>query len=250
MELLLNLYLGHLLGDFVLQPGVLVAAKRRGLTGLLVHVAIIGTVTAVLLWTELADIWNIVLLAVAAHLLIEVVTIRLRSGEGASGLSVFIIDQALHIASLVVLVWFAAPLTDIDGVRTLGVDLSVSHTALACGFVFVTFTGSILVFEVANAFGPLSRRREILPFDLERVAGMVERGGALLAAALLPGLLGNASPYVPLAIVVVAFLPRTLYSLTQTPEDKAYQMLAAATGLLVCSATLAFVAGVTLLTTG
>lgn len=33
MTLVLDLLLGHLLGDFLLQPGWLVSAKRQGLSG-------------------------------------------------------------------------------------------------------------------------------------------------------------------------------------------------------------------------
>ena len=111
MELLLNLYLGHLTGDFVLQPGVLVAAKRKGLAGLLIHVGIIGLTTTAILSYDIAALWNLVLLATAAHLLIEVITIRLRQGR-LSGLSVFVIDQGLHMLSLVVLVLVASPVAD------------------------------------------------------------------------------------------------------------------------------------------
>lgn len=249
MELLLNLYLGHLLGDFVLQPGVLVAAKRKGLPGLLTHVGIIGAVTAAILWADLAALWNIVLLAVAAHLLIEVITIRLRLSGRASGLSVFLIDQGLHSLSLVLLVWLASPLADVEHVRTLGMDVSPSWVALACSFVAVTFLGSIFVFEVVNAFGPRSKQRDILPYDAGRIVGMVERGGSLLAATLLPASLGIVDPLAPVAFLVFAFIPRALYSLSQPAEDRAYQMLLAAAGLCICALSLAFVAGVTLLTT-
>lgn len=247
MALLLNLYLGHLLGDFVLQPGVLVTAKRRGLPGLLTHVGIIGAMTAVILWADLSTLWSAVLLAIAAHLLIEVITIRLRSSDRPSGFSVFLIDQGLHVLSLVILVWLASPIVNVEQVRTFGMNVSATWIALACGLVGVTFLGSILVFEVVNAFGPVSRRREILPYDAERVLGMIERGGALLAATLLPGSLGLVSPLVPVALLVVAFVPRILYSTTQPAENKAYQMMFAAAGLCICAVALGSIACVALL---
>ncbi len=249
MELLLNLYLGHLLGDFVFQPGILVAAKRKGLPGLLTHVGIIGAVTAAILWADISALWNIVSLAVAAHLFIEVVTIRLRTSGRASGLSVFLIDQGLHVVSLVVLVWLATPISDVEQVRTFGMDVPASWVALACGLVAVTFLGSILVFEVINAFGPISRQRTILPYDAERIIGMLERGAALLAATMIPAVVGTSEPFVPVALLVIAFIPRTIYSLSQPAENRAYHMLFAATGLCLCALAFAFIAGATLLTT-
>lgn len=249
MELLLNLYLGHLLGDFVLQPGSLVAAKRRGLPGLFIHVGIIGATTTLILWTDLPALWNIVLLAMAAHLLIEVITIRLRSCRFTSGLSVFVMDQGLHILSLVILIWVATPLIDVDSIQTFGLNLGTAWVALACALIGVTFMGSILVFEVTNAFGPRSKQRVILPYDRERIIGMIERAAALLLATLLPPATGSSSALLPMVLLVIAFIPRTLYSLTLPAEEKAYQMLFAATGLCICALALAFIAGVTLLTT-
>lgn len=248
MALLLNLYLGHLMGDFVLQPGRLVAAKREGLLGLLIHVGVIGAGTAVILFADLAAVWNLVLLATAAHLAIEVITIKARNSGALSGLSVFIIDQGMHIVSLIALVWIAAPAANVEEIGTLGMQPDASLVALACGLIGVTFMGSILVFEFANTFGPLSHRRTILPYDAERVIGMLERGGALTAAVLAPAVLGVTHPLVPPAILVAFFVPRVIYALGRPLEERAYQMLFATTGLAVTSVGLAFVAATTLLT--
>jgi Protein of unknown function (DUF3307) len=45
MALFLDLLLGHMLGDFLLQPGKLVAAKRDGWRGLLLHTFVVGFAT-------------------------------------------------------------------------------------------------------------------------------------------------------------------------------------------------------------
>lgn len=248
MALLLNLYLGHLLGDFVLQPGRLVAAKRNGLTGLLAHVGIIGGVTTAILFADLDALWNLVLLASAAHLAIEVITIRARNSGTLSGLSVFVIDQGMHVFSLVALVWIASPAADVEHVRTFGAMIDTPVIALACGLIGATFMGSIIVFEFANAFGPESYRRTILPYDSGRIVGMLERGGALVAAVLGPAALGISHPLLPPAILLGFLLPRVLYALRQPLEARAYQMLIASAGLLTTATSLAFVAGVTLLT--
>ncbi len=223
MELLLGLYLGHLMGDFVLQPGKLVAAKRGGVAGLLIHDAVIGVCTAAVLYPHLGIYWSIVILAMAAHLSIEVVTLRIREIRRMSGLGVFIIDQGLHALSLVTLVWAAAYWTAIEDIRPFGLDLDVNGLATATATIATAFLGSILVHETANLSGPAVRRRDILPLDLPRVAGMAERATAYLLATLLtPGLM------------LLPFIPRLLVSLRSSAEDRKYHALAAGTGLALC----------------
>lgn len=235
MALLLELYLGHLLGDFVLQPGWLVAAKRDRVGGLLLHVALIGICTAVILGELVLQLWNIVLLAMAAHLAIEVVTIRIRATSRISGLSVFLIDQGLHVVSLVVLVWLASQLMDIETATAFGVRASVPALALACATVAAAFMGAIVCHETTNVFGPESRRRLLLPFDWARVYGMLERATALFAAV-----------FVNPALVVVPFIPRFVYLWRRSADDKAYHMIIAATGLIIAAMGWVFVALITL----
>ncbi|MDZ4063830.1 MAG: DUF3307 domain-containing protein, partial [Coriobacteriia bacterium] len=182
MTLLLNLYLGHLLGDFVFQPGRLVAAKRKGAYGLLAHASIIGVSTSAILFADLGTLWYVIALAMGAHTLIEIITIRARASTRLSGLSIFLIDQALHILSLVVLVLFATASVTIDAVTTLGMTVDPAWIALACAAILVTFMGSIVVFEVSNTFGPNTWNLEILPYDTARIVGMIERGTALMLA--------------------------------------------------------------------
>lgn len=223
MTLLLNLYLGHLLGDFVFQPGWLVAAKRDRASGLILHVLIIGVCTAILLSGRIADLLGMVALAMAAHLAIEVITIRLRTSDTLSALSVFVVDQGLHLTSLVALVWAASRLGDIEHVRTLGLDVGPAVLALACAGLGVTFMGAIVVHEVGNSFGPETQRRTILPYDAPRIYGMAERGAALALAVLVHP-----------ALVLAPFIPRALYMLRLQPDARTMHALAAFVGLLVC----------------
>lgn len=235
VALLLDLYLGHLLGDFVLQPGWLVAAKRDSLRGLLLHVGIIGACTAAILCAQLSTLWNLVLLAMAAHIAIEVITIRIRAFEKVSGLSVFLVDQGLHITSLVILVAAASRTVDVDSSLTFGYTVGAPVLALLCAVVATAFMGSIVVHEVENVFGPESRRRLILPYDIVRVYGMLERAAALLAAV-----------YLGPAWALLAFVPRAVYLTRVSPDDRTYHALALATGLLMALAGWLFVAIATL----
>ncbi len=226
MELLLALYLGHLVGDFALQPGWLVTAKRNGWRGLAAHVTIIGLCTVIIVIAQIQYLWGVVILSMAAHLVIEMVTIRLRSRITAlSGISVLAIDQGLHVLSLVGIVWIAENLLPPVELVPFGLpQLTAWHLLSLCALAVVTLMGAIIVHEVGNAFGPTSCRREILPFDSWRVAGMIERGAALV-------LVVAANP----AWLAVPFLPRIAYAFWREGDERACHMLAALTGLVICS---------------
>lgn len=238
MALLLELYLGHLLGDFVFQPGWLVATKRDKVWGLLLHVAVIGLATALILGSLTLEVWNLILLAMAAHLGIEVVTVRIRAASRISGLSVFLIDQGLHVLSLVGLVWVGSRFVDISATSGLAASAGVPRLALACATVAVAFMGAIVVHETTNSIGPESRRRVLLPFDAARVYGMVERTSALWLAVLV-------NP----ALMPLPFLLRIIYAWRRSPDDRTYHMLVATAGLVMTAMGWVFVALLTLTST-
>ncbi|MBE0476661.1 MAG: DUF3307 domain-containing protein [Coriobacteriia bacterium] len=230
MVLYLNMFLGHVLGDFVLQPGRLVMAKRNRLAGLLGHVAVVAACTAAVLVSDLASLWRVVAYVAAAHLLIEVVTIHARRGRAARGLFVFGLDQALHLASLVPPVLMLGTEVSVKP-ATFGYQLDVARLAAVTAMATVVFFGSILVFEASETAE--ARDEPLLPLDAARLLGMVERGTSL-GAALLAG---------P-ALLALPFLPRTLAALRLQPRDRLRQVTIAVSGLLLCAAAYAFVAAV------
>ena len=183
MVLMLNVCLGHLLGDFLLQPGWLVVAKRRGLGGLLIHSLVIMACTALVLIADLRWVWAVVLLAGAAHLCIEIVTITVRQRLHLAGAAVFVLDQLLHFGSLALIVTTAGAGIWRTATHTFTLHLAPTYAASLDGLLFVTVLGSILVFEIDKAVG--FEDRTVLPYDLARFLGMAERGASLLAAVAL-----------------------------------------------------------------
>ena len=235
MSLFLNLLLGHLLGDFVLQPGRLVVAKRNGVGGLAVHIGLVAASTSGVLWAQLGRFWLAVLLAAAVHAVVELVTIAARFRTESRGLFVFVLDQVLHALTLAAIAMWLAP--GRQSVATFGVQLPNARLAAAVGILCVTFLGSILAFETANSIVPLpGGRQPILGLDLPRVAGMLERGSALVVALTLHPLLG-----------LVPFVPRLLYASRLPARRRARQMLEASAGLALCAITYALIAVIALL---
>ncbi len=238
MELFLNLFIGHLLADYPLQPGRLVAAKREALPPLLVHTALVGAASALVLWDRAVQLWPIVVLAMGAHFAIEKLTVSLRVNSGTRGLFVFAFDQILHVLSIAGLTWFVAGWSLRPQAQILWLEVDVSVNALVAAFLTATFFGSILVFETTNAIlGEPGEDSSILAYDLPRVLGIVERAGALALAV-----------WVSPAAAVVAFAPRVGVLMTRPPERRAGLLIGGVSGLALCLACYAGYAAVVAIT--
>jgi hypothetical protein len=229
VALFLALFLGHLLGDFVFQPGRLVVAKRHGARGMLLHTGIVTVCTALVLLGQISRFWPAAVIAALAHLGIEHLSVRARHIREASGLALFLLDQALHIVSLAII----AALMGSASEPMLGTwGTSNALLAAACGVVAVAFLGSILAFEVrVVAMGDDAPPEPILRLDLQRAYGFAERAGALLV--------GLVSPMPGLAVLL--FLPRTAYALSLPPAQRIRQMTDVAVGLILCIVAWAFI---------
>lgn len=223
MSLFLSLYLGHILGDFVLQPGKLVVAKRTRFAGVVLHTAIVLASTAAAGAAALPRTWPAVLLAGVAHFGVEHLSVRARRVSGASNLSVFLLDQGIHIVSLALIALCCGREA---GPPVLGLWPSTLDTlALVCGVATVAFMGSILVFEIEVSDSAASLEGEpLLGMDVPRIYGMLERGAALTGALLLP---------VP-ALGILAFAPRLVYAFFATPARRKHHLVAAVAGFGLC----------------
>jgi hypothetical protein len=240
MALFLNLYLGHLLGDFLFQPGRLVIAKRDGIPGLIVHTLIIGAATAAVLFATIRSDWPAIVLATGLHLVIERLTILTYLKTPTRGLFTLLFDQTMHALCIAVVVWIAGGWQLDSGATTFGLHVPVSRLAAIDGLLTVMLFGSILVFETANALrGGAESKGRILRLDAARVGGMLERGASYSAAVI----------WHP-AAAVLAFIPRLAYAVTRPRGQRSEHVLQAATGLALCAAVYAGVAVVTYLTRG
>lgn len=222
VALFLALFLGHLLGDFVFQPGRLVVAKRQGHRGMLLHTGIITACTAFMVLGQISRTWPAVVAVALAHLGIEHLSVRARRIRQASGLALFLLDQALHIVSLAII----AAVVDGGGEPSLVLwASSIALMATLCGVATVAFLGSILAFEVRVAtMGDAAPPEPILKLDLLRIYGFAERAGALLVSLVSP------SP----ALGLLLFVPRAAYALALRGERRTRQLTEAAVGLTLC----------------
>jgi hypothetical protein len=101
MLVMLRLLLAHMLGDFVAQPRVLVAMKRKGWRGIIIHSAIVTAFTAALAWEQFPQWWAWTLLLGLSHAFIEHFrTFYVKDGS-RGGLYYFLLDQAAHLGVIV-----------------------------------------------------------------------------------------------------------------------------------------------------
>lgn len=108
LSFFLNLMLGHLIGDFVLQPYWLVMAKRNGWPGLLIHVGVVTFVTAILVWASIPVWWVWVIILYLGHLFIDQFrTFVFTDNTNGKGLLLLVLDQLAHIALIALLAWAA-----------------------------------------------------------------------------------------------------------------------------------------------
>lgn len=108
LSFFLNLMLGHLIGDFVLQPYWLVMAKRNGWPGLLIHVGVVTFVTAILVWASIPIWWVWVIILYLGHLFIDQFrTFVFTDNTNGKGLLLLVLDQLAHIALIALLAWAA-----------------------------------------------------------------------------------------------------------------------------------------------
>ena len=97
LETLVALVLAHALADFVLPPSRMVREKGAGQWGSLwAHAGVVGVTTAVLIGASSATAFVAVLVVTGTHLLID-----WGKSHFDRNVSTFLIDQAIHLATLI-----------------------------------------------------------------------------------------------------------------------------------------------------
>ncbi|MFD2966175.1 DUF3307 domain-containing protein [Sphingobacterium bambusae] len=104
--LFLKLLLAHLIGDFVLQPSNWVDKRKEHVRYLFFHVAVHIVLLGLLFLPELSEKWPIVVLVSATHLLIDSLKIYMERKWPLKPFQVFVVDQTLHVLSLLLAVVF------------------------------------------------------------------------------------------------------------------------------------------------
>lgn len=105
LMLFLKLLLAHILGDFVLQSNFLVEKRKQNVMYLLLHVIIHAAVLCLLFANELPQYYILLSFIVVSHLAIDSLKIWVEKKWNCNPTVLFVLDQALHLAILVAVVF-------------------------------------------------------------------------------------------------------------------------------------------------
>ena len=144
LAMVLAMYLSHLIADYVLQWDRLALWKSRQYKGVVVHGLIVLAVTWACALPFDAGWWPWVLFIWLTHTAVD--AIRLRLGKAFPALTLFVLDQAVHLSlitfALVESGYLAAPARLADLAPALLTDRLL---VFAIGLVFVTAPAWVLV---------------------------------------------------------------------------------------------------------
>lgn len=210
LSFFLKLLLGHIVGDFALQPYWLVLAKRKGWIGLAIHVGVVTFVTAILVWGTIPNWWVWMIVLFLGHLFIDQFrTFVFTDNTKGKGLLLLTLDQLVHVLLIAIIAWAATGWTYGDLTLLLTLDAPNQYRLMAylIGLAALISTAPVLEAEVTVAIWA-AQGQEIghtLRIDTsDRVLGSIERIGAMLL--ILAGY-GLVAPFV--------FLPRLGFMIYQ-----------------------------------
>jgi len=185
MSVMLRLLLAHMLGDFVVQPLVLVAMKRKGWRGIIIHSAIVTAFTAALAWGQFPHWWAWTLLLGLSHAFIEHFrTFYVKDGN-RRGLYYFLLDQAAHLGVIVFIAavsvhWRPVELASLSN-GTASVESQLMFYLIA--LIFLVWSVPILEAEmVATLIGcneDIVGGKSVRIRSVDRLLGALERLAAV-----------------------------------------------------------------------
>lgn len=208
LSFFLRMLLGHLAGDFILQPYKIAVAKRAGWRGLLLHVSIVTVTTGVAIYRATPHwyFWVVVLFGV--HLFIDQFrTFIFTDNSNGKSLYLFILDQIAHFISIMVISWWAVGWRFSNLSTIYNRTLSSSDTTLLFACLFIIAVWVIPILEVELATAVMSKKtpnsKDLVPVRRsDRVLGSVERLVTIGLIILSQGI------FIPLV-----FLPRLYWLL-------------------------------------
>lgn len=203
LSFFLILTLGHVIGDFLLQPYWLVLAKRTGWPGLLIHVGVVTFVTIILAWNSIPNWWVWMIVLFIGHLFIDQFrTFIFTDNSKGKGLLLLTLDQLAHLVLISLIAWAATGWTFSDLALLYTSETLNQYRMMAYLIGLGTVLGVAPVLEAEVAVAILATQGTEIKHTVaiessDRILGGLERVVATLLILLGYGLL-----------VPLVFLPR------------------------------------------
>jgi hypothetical protein len=229
LSFFLRLMLGHMIGDFFLQPYWLVLAKRKGWMGLFIHVGVVTFITALFLWSSIPNWWVWVIVLYIGHLFIDQFrTFIFTDNSKGKGLLLLLLDQLAHVLLIALIAWLATgwTISDLAPLITNGANQGRLMVYLICLAIAIS-VAPVLEAETTVAvlamLGTEITHTVKIEFS-DRLLGAIER---ILAIAIL--LLGYG------LLIPLLFIPRLTYMIRegQLKTDKVGVITKVATSLVI-----------------
>lgn len=199
MELFLRLLLAHMLGDFVFQSAGLVALKRQGFKGILIHIGVVAFWTFALTWNYPIKGWAIAFLLSALHFASDWARYYWRARTPLEELASFLGDQLLHIGLILgTMAAFGVPISweELKNPASLAIPLRLILAFIL--FVILVWVVPLLEKMVVEISPACSHSRRFIKVEpTQRFVGAVERVLAIM-------LFVKVNPF----IAFLAFIPR------------------------------------------
>ena len=228
IDFFVRLMIGHLVGDFVLQPLWLAIAKRQGWRGLILHVTVITVTTAILSYSAVSSWLKWMLVLFVIHLFIDQFrTFVFTNNDKGRGLLLLLLDQIAHIISLIFIAHWAtdAPISDLSAIFTQPLSTENQLFFIFAMIIISFWVMPIVEIEtfVANISFQGNADKKITPIGLsDRIMGGMER---ILGLALFSLGYGILAP--------LFFLPRLIWlTKIDTPNKNIALISKVATSLI------------------
>lgn len=183
----LLLTLGHLIGDFTLQPFWLVLAKRRGWLGLFIHVGVVTFFTAILAWDTVPYWWAWIIILFLGHLFIDQFrTFVFTDNKKGKGLLLLALDQLAHILLILLITW-AAVGWPFHNLNLFGTEVYYQWLAYLIGFSALIGVTPVLEVEFTVAVWEVQGQaldKIVAITSADRLLGGLERCIAMMLIAL------------------------------------------------------------------
>lgn len=181
MFLFLKLYLGHLIGDFVLQVEEIYNLKVKSLWGHLFHVLTHGIAYVFLCYPYLRThpfLWFFIITICTIHFGQDVLKYTLVKKYPQFGFALFMLDQFFHLAFLSTIFLFPIH-TEIPVISSQNglsqIYLNSNYTLFAIAFILSTFATSYMLFSFRVNFIKNSRPLHFIT-SFEMFHALFERG--------------------------------------------------------------------------
>ncbi len=193
LSFFLRLTLGHLIGDFVLQPYWLVLAKRKGWSGLIIHVGVVAFFTAIVAWNAIPHWWAWIIVLYLGHLFIDQFrTFVFVDNTKGKGLLLLIVDQIAHIILILFITWEAVGWPFSNWSTLIIVNNQYKMIVYLMGVATVIGVVPVLEIEITVAVWAAQGRETaqiIAITSVDRILGGLERITAMLLIMLGLGIL-------------------------------------------------------------